>query len=119
MGIACNCLGVGSLLLLESHGSTLFTYIFLVFFGVGWGVTAPMYMAVSADLFKGKIFGLIYGLVEASVGIGAAIGSWIAGFIFDITRSYQTAFVLVIVVLSLSCIFIWMAAPRKYRGLKQ
>jgi MFS family permease len=119
MGIACNCLGVGSLLLLESHGSTLFTYIFLVFFGVGWGVTAPMYMAVSADLFKGKIFGLIYGFVEASVGVGAAIGSWFAGFIFDKTQSYQLAFVLVIVVLSLSCIFIWMAAPRKYRGLKQ
>jgi len=74
-----------------------------------------MMMAVSADLFKGKIFGLIYGFVEASVGIGAAFGVWVAGFIFDRTQSYQLAFGLVIVCFILSCIFCWLAAPRKHR----
>ena len=74
-----------------------------------------MMMAVSADLFKGKIFGLIYGFVEASIGIGAAFGVWIAGFIFDRTQSYQWAFVLVIVCFIVSCVFLWLAAPRKHR----
>jgi hypothetical protein len=36
-----------------------FTYGFFVFFGAGWGVTAPMFMSVSADLFKGKDFLLL------------------------------------------------------------
>jgi MFS family permease len=119
MGIACGCLGVASLLIFETHASPLFTYSFFVFFGMGWGVTAPMMMAVSADLFKGKIFGLIYGFVEAGVGIGAAFGAWVAGFIFDQTQSYKLAFILVIVAMALSCVFIWMAAPRKFRGLQQ
>jgi MFS family permease len=117
MGMVCGCLGVGSLILFEIHGSALFTYSFFVLFGMGWGVTAPMSMAVAADLFKGRIFGLIYGLVEAGIGVAGAFGAWIAGFIFDKTQSYQPAFILVIVAFLLSCIFCWLAAPRKYRNI--
>jgi len=113
MGILCACLGVGSLLLLESSGSRLFTYSFFIFFGVGWGVTAPMYMSVSADLFKGRIFGLIYGFLEAGVGLAGALGAWAAGFIFDKTHSYGGAFALAIVVMLMSIVFVWLAAPRK------
>ena len=115
MGILCACMGVSSLLLFESSGLKPFTYGFFLFFGMGWGVTAPMFMSVSADLFKGKIFGLIYGFVEAGIGMAGAIGAWVAGFIFDQTRSYKLAFILAIVVLLMSCAFIWLAAPRKFR----
>ena len=115
MGILFGCMGVVSLLLLETMGARSFVYMFLIFFGMGWGVTAPMFMSVAADLFKGKAFGLIYGLVEGGVGVGGALGAWMAGFIFDITQSYHMAFVLVIIVLILSCFFIWVAAPRKVR----
>jgi MFS family permease len=117
MGIVCGCLGAGSLLLFEVHGSAFFTYSFFIFFGMGWGATAPMFVVVAADLFKGRIFGLIYGFVEAGIGIAGAFGAWIAGFIFDKTQSYQSAFILVIVTLLLSCFFCWLAAPRKYRGV--
>ncbi len=117
MGIVCGCLGAGSLLLFEIHGSAFFTYSFFVLFGMGWGATAPMFMVVAADLFKGRIFGLIYGFVEAGIGIAGAFGAWIAGFIFDKTQSYQSAFILVIVTFLLSCFFCWLAAPRKYRGV--
>ena len=116
MGIACGCLGAGSLLLFEIHGSAFFTYSFFIFFGMGWGATAPMFMVVAADLFRGRIFGLIYGFVEAGIGIAGAFGAWIAGFIFDKTQSYQSAFILVIVTFLLSCFFCWLAAPRKYRN---
>ena len=116
MGILCACLGVGSLLLFEFTGSMPFTWSFFIFFGMGWGVTAPMYMSVSADLFKGKVFGLIYGFLEAGIGLAGALGAWIAGFIFDETHSYNMAFILVIVVLLLSCVFVWLAAPRNFRG---
>lgn len=115
MGIFCGCLGVGSLLMLEATGARGFLYGFFVFFGMGWGVTAPMYMSVAADLFKGRIFGLIYGIVEAGIGVAGALGAWVAGFIFDKTQSYQGAFVLVIVVFLISLIFVWLSAPRKIR----
>ena len=115
LGVLCACLGVGSLILLEATGVRMFIYSFLILFGVGWGVTAPMFMAVSADLFKGKAFGFIYGLVEAGIGFGGALGAWIAGLIFDRTSSYQWAFILAISGMVCSCFFVWMAAPRKVK----
>jgi MFS family permease len=115
LGVLCACLGVGSLILLEATGARMYIYSFLMLFGMGWGVTAPMFMAVSADLFKGRAFGFIYGLVEAGIGFGGALGAWIAGLIFDHTSSYQWAFFLAISGMLCSCFFVWMAAPRKVK----
>jgi MFS family permease len=115
MGILCGCAGLGSLILLEMLELKWFAYPFFIFFGIGWGVTAPMFIAVAADLFKGRVFGLIYGFVEAGIGIAGALGAWVAGFIFDTTQSYQLAFILAMLVMALSCVFVWLAAPRKYR----
>ena len=115
LGILCIIMGLCSLILLEILGRRYFVYSFIVFFGSGWGVTAPMFMSVAADLFQGRTIGLIYGLLEGALGIGAAFGSWVAGFIFDKTQSYQLAFVLAASVCILSCLFVWIAAPRKVR----
>jgi MFS family permease len=114
-GMVSLFLGVFSLLLLDASGEKAFMYPFFVLFGMGWGATAPLFMATAADLFKGRIFGLIYGIVEGAMNFGGAIGAWAAGFIFDQTKSYRMAFALAIVVCFLSCIFIWIAAPRKAR----
>jgi OFA family oxalate/formate antiporter-like MFS transporter len=115
VGMICACIGVGFLLLIERTGARGFIYPFAFFFGMGWGVSAPMFMSTAADLFKGRIFGLIYGLVEAGIGIAGAFGAWMAGFIFDKYQSYQWAFIMTIIVFLLSCFFIWLAAPRKTR----
>jgi MFS family permease len=115
LGVICTFLGICSLLLLEITGERNLVYPFVIFFGSGWGVTAPMFMSVAADLFQGRGFGLIYGLVEGSVGMGCALGAWVAGFIFDITQSYQWAFILAASISIVSCLFVWLAAPRKVR----
>ena len=114
LGMLCSCIGMASLIFIDITGVKAFVYCFSIFFGMGWGVSAPMFMAVSADLFKGKGFGLIYGVVEGGIGIAGAIGAWIGGFIFDWTKSYQWAFILGILVFLLSCVLIWVAAPRKH-----
>ena len=112
-GAICACLGIVSLMIIGSTGAKVFATFFFIFFGMGWGVTAPMFMAVSADLFKGKGFGLIYGIVEGGIGIAGALGAWVGGFIFDRTGSYQWAFVLAIFFFVLSILFVWLAAPRR------
>ena len=89
------------------------------FFRIGWGVTAPMFMSVAADLFKGKAFYLIYGFVEGAIGIGEAFGAWVGGYIFEKTMSYQWSFVLAIIVFILFCLFIWVTAPRKIHKIKK
>jgi len=48
-------------------------------------------------------------------GIGGAIGPWLGGYVFDVMNSYDLAFVIVIIVIILSGIFLWLAAPRKVR----
>ncbi len=53
------CMGVGFLILMDIMGEKALVYFFVIFFGIGWGVTAPLIMAAAADLFKGRGFGLI------------------------------------------------------------
>ena len=115
LGILCGCIGVAALLMLESSSLPGLVYIFPVFFGIGWGVTAPMVMSAAADIFSGRIFGLIFGIVEGVIGLAGAFGAWMAGFIFDRTQSYHWAFVVAIVSIMVSCLFLWLAAPRKNR----
>ncbi len=108
-------LGAFCLLLLESGGSQKLAYLFVVLFGCGWGVTAPTYMSMSADLFQGRSFGLIYGITEAVIGLGCALGPWLGGYTFDKTGSYQMILWVAIAATLLSCPFAWLAAPRKVR----
>ena len=117
-GIVFLCLGAGSLVFIETTGIKAFVYPFFIFFGMGWGVMAPMFMAVATDLFKGKTFGLIYGIVEGGIGAAGALGAWISGFIFDKGQSYQPAFKLAIAGFLLSAVFIWLAAPRNAAAIR-
>ena len=112
MGISCICLSIFSLMLLVQTGFKPLAYAFTVLFGMGWGVNSPMVAATAADLFRGRKFGLIYGLVECGIGTAGAFAVWMAGVIFDASRSYQGAFVLAIVTAVISIVFMWVAAPR-------
>ncbi len=115
LGEACFCSGIVFLILFQEIPSRTFLYLFAGFFGLGWGVTTPIVMSVTGDIYKGKGFGLIYGMVEGVIGIGGAFGAWLAGFIFDQTKNYFWAFILVILLNVLSVVFVWLSAPRRFR----
>jgi len=116
LGGICFSSGILFLLLFQYIPSTILLYLFSAFFGAGWGVSAPMFMSITGDLYKGKNFGLIYGMVEGVIGLGGALGAWVAGYIFDQTLSYFWAFVLAIVFNLISILLVWLAAPRRFRG---
>jgi len=116
LGALCMIIGTISLMALDVAVTNRLLYAFALFFGIGWGVTAPIFMSSAADLFKGRSFGLIYGIMEGVLGIGGALGAWFPGFIYDQTESYQWAFGLSIVITILACLFIWLAAPRRVRN---
>jgi MFS family permease len=117
IGILMAFIGVLSLMSIEFIPTKKLLLSFMIFFGMGWGVAAPIFMSASADLFEKQSFGRTYGMVEAGFGIAGALGPWIAGAIFDLTKSYQLAFLLVLIVFLLSCLFLWLAAPRKFRSV--
>jgi MFS family permease len=118
LGGICFSLGILNLLFFQYTLSPLLLYLFALLFGAGWGSTAPMFMTISADLYKGKNFGPVYGMLEGTIGIGAALGTWAGGYIFDRTQNYLWAFVLAIVFSSISMLLVWSIAPRKFRPIK-
>jgi len=69
-------------------------YIFAVLFGFAEGGMGPAESPLVADYFGLKHHGLIFGVVDIGFPIGAALGPFVNGYIFDITGSYQMAFLI-------------------------
>ena len=67
-------------------------YLFAVVFGFSYGGESSVRPLIVAELFGLKAYGAIHGVVFIGFTIGGAIGTVVAGRIFDITDSYQLAF---------------------------
>lgn len=89
-------------------------YLFSVCFGYGCGLFTPTVFAAAADLFFGKYYGIVAGLLLSGMGVGGILGPWLGGYLFDTMGSYKVAFMICMGSILLSCIFIWLAAPRKF-----
>jgi MFS family permease len=118
LGMICFTLGVLFLLLFERFRVTPILYLFAACFGSGWGATAPLFMSIAADLYKGRNFGWIYGTLEGVLGIGAALGAYVGGAIFDRTGSYFWGFILIMVFNLISIPLVWLVAPRKFHRIR-
>ncbi|MEJ0017656.1 MAG: MFS transporter [Acetobacteraceae bacterium] len=84
--------GVACAMLITSPDQHLLLWLHSCFFGLTWGARGPAITAKTADLFPGPHLGTILGVITIGTGIGAAAGSWLAGWTFDVTGSYQVAF---------------------------
>ncbi len=67
-------------------------YLFAAIFGFAHGGCAVSTAPLVAALFGLSSHGLIMGFTGLSYTSGAALGPFLAGYIFDITSSYQLAF---------------------------
>lgn len=90
-------IGVVFALFITSPDQHLLLWAHALFFGLTWGARGPAITAKTADLFPGPRLGTILGVITIGSGLGAAIGSWAAGWIFDFSGSYKTAFWLSII----------------------
>jgi len=88
------CLAVQALamLILTNAGNLNTIYIAVSLYGLVYGGTSPIMPTLAVDLFGTKSIGSILGSINTSYTIGGAIGPFIAGYIFDVTRSYYAAF---------------------------
>jgi len=93
----------------------LFVYSFC--FGYGSGLYSPSIFAATADIFHGPHFSAAAGLLLTGMGVGGAIGPWLGGFLYDLSGSYLSSFILCMVSMALACVCLWLAAPR--RALKK
>jgi len=67
-------------------------YLFAAVFGFAHGGCGASESPLVAALFGLSSHGLIFGVVGLGFTFGAAISPLVAGYIFDVTGSYQLAF---------------------------
>ena len=110
LNIVMTIVGVGALMILHDPSQAWLLYVYVFFFGIGFGSRAVIFSALTADLFSGKGFGSILGYSTVAVGVGGALGSWLGGAFYDWTGSYLVSFALSALVLCISDVCIWLAA---------
>jgi len=71
-------------------------YLFAAIYGFGNGGFFTLISPLVAELFGTKSHGVIFGTVLFTSSIGVAIGPIVTGRIFDVTNSYQVAFLILL-----------------------
>jgi MFS family permease len=86
--------GAGVLILMVAREMTT-VYLFVAVFGVGFGSTVPLLASIRADYFGRAALGKIQGFMSPVTMVAGATGPVSAGYLFDTTGSYETAFLAV------------------------
>ena len=108
LNIAMTVIGVGALMILRDPSQAWLLYVYVIFFGIGFGSRAVIFSALTADIFSGKGFGSILGYSTVAVGVGGALGSYLGGAFHDWTGSYLVSFSLSALLLALSDVCVWV-----------
>ncbi len=108
-------IGVLCALLITSADQHVLLWAHACCFGLTWGARGPAITAKTADLFPGPRLGTILGVITIGSGLGAALGSWAAGWIFDFSGSYKTAFWLSIVAYAAGSLAFWSLKSLKVK----
>ena len=88
--------------------------LFSLIFGLSFGVAVPQIPRLVVDFFGLKQMGVILGVITALTAIGGALGSWLGGYIFDMTGSYSSAFMIggILTLVSLVVVALFLKVPK-------
>lgn len=82
-----------SLLLFLPYDGLVSLFVVSALFGLAQGGIVPTYALIVREYFPASQAGTRIGLVLSATQAGMAIGGWMSGAIFDLTLSYDAAFV--------------------------
>ena len=91
-------------------------YLFAAIFGFTWLGTVPLTNGVVAGIFGVKHLAMLSGFVFFFHQLGSFFGSWLGGYLFDRTGSYQIVWLIAI---GLSVISVVVNLPIDERPLKR
>ncbi|MGH7267637.1 MAG: MFS transporter [Candidatus Rokuibacteriota bacterium] len=109
VGTVVAILGIGCLGLVRGPQDVVLLVLYTLS-GVGFGMRIAQLSTIPADVFAGPHLGAILGVVQAGGGLGGAIGPALGGWLFDVTGSYELAFVAACVAVAGSAVAAWCAA---------
>lgn len=110
LGMSCAFLGILSLMAISKNREAIL-YGYAVLFGLGYGSIAPIYPARAADLFEGAHFGRVFAVLALVRGLGGGLGTWLYGKLYDMTQSYGSSFMVVLMTIILISILFWFSSP--------
>lgn len=103
------------LIKLGSTPSTTLVYIMAAGQGLLGNGVAALFGPTLRDLFAGPRFATIVGIFGLGGNLGGGAGPWVLGISYDYTGSYESSFVICIVLALVSIACMWIASPRKVR----
>ncbi len=101
---ACLTLATLTLIWLLFANEIWMFYLFAVLFGIAYGGVIPLENLIPAELFGLKSLGMILASLMLFFTAGGAVGAPLAGYIFDVTRSYRLAFLICVIIFALGLI---------------
>ncbi len=108
----CCLINVASLIILLTAQSLWQVYLFVIIFALGYGI-APLNISIVGEYFGRKNFATIRGIMGAIYAVGIITGPIYAGYIYDVTQSYQVAFITFIVLYGIATlVFIFARRPK-------
>ena len=83
-------------------------YLYSAVVGIAAGGLTPIVPGLVADYFGRRHFGAIYGAVEMVATLGQMVGPVYGGWIYDVSKSYNSAFLSGIVIALLAVVLIYV-----------
>jgi len=110
MLFSISCVGLGILALLETPAQSGLIDVLAIVFGMGYGGIFNASPTIVFEYFGTHQVGRALGLFYVFFGLGTASGGVLAGYLFDLTRSYSTPFVLDLVLAAFALALILLTA---------
>jgi MFS family permease len=66
-------------------------FMYAIFWGFGYGGVGTQYGIVSREVFGARLFGPGYAGQNAFAMVGMAVGGFLGGYLYDVSHSYATA----------------------------
>ena len=112
---ACFTIGAIGLVFLVIAGSAELAIVFAVVFGLGAGGQPVLQNVVMANYYGREFQGTIRGTFAPINALGMGLSPLFAAWVYDVTGSYDRAFLLLAVGISLATLFILLARPPVHR----
>ncbi|MDG1470185.1 MAG: MFS transporter [Ascidiaceihabitans sp.] len=117
IGSALKCI---ALFLYLPSDALISLYVVSLIFGLSQGGIVPSYAVVVREYMPAREAGARVGFVLMATIFGMAIGSWMSGWIYDLTGSYQLAFINGIAWNFLNIgILVWLLSRSRTQGALQ
>ena len=111
ISIACMAGHSSALLLLAYAANTTMLVASAVIHGIAWGARGPLMVALRADYFGTRAFGMIMGISSMVIMFGMMGGPIVGGVLSDYYGNYVNAFAILGLVSLLGAICFYFATP--------